>query len=30
MFNNTKILKDLSKEEKINLEIFCQEKSIKS
>ena len=30
MFDNTKILKDLTDNEKKNLEIFCQEKSIKA
>jgi len=30
MFDNTKILKDLSENEKNNLEIFCQEKSLEA
>jgi len=30
MFDNTKIFKDLSENDKKNLEIFCQEKSLKA
>ncbi len=30
LFNNTKILEELSKQEKKDLEFFCQEKSLKS